>query len=206
MSTFIVGLTGGIGSGKTTVSQQFEALGIQVVDADIVAREVVAVGSPLLAQIAALFGTQILQADGSLNRGALRELIFQDEQKKQQLNQLLHPVIREQMLQQLKRAQSPYVILSAPLLLENGLDQFCQRVLVVDVSEATQLHRTSARDQVSVAQVNAILKAQLSRAERLEKADDVIDNDGSKAQLNAQIETLHSRYLALAAQADYHQP
>lgn len=205
MSPFIVGLTGGIGSGKTTVSREFEARGITVVDADVVARQVVAAGSPLLAKVAETYGKQVLQRDGTLNRAALREIIFNDDTAKQQLNALMHPVIREEMITQLQAAQSPYVILSAPLLLENGLDAFCHRVLVVDVTEATQIQRTIERDQVERSQVEAILKAQVARDERLRRADDVIDNDGTVDNLEHQLESLHRSYLALAEQADYHQ-
>ncbi|CAB0151004.1 Dephospho-CoA kinase [Pseudidiomarina piscicola] len=196
---WVLGLTGGIGSGKTTVSDLFAAHGIQVVDADVVARQSLDKGSPALEAVEARYGSQALQQDGSLNRAWLREKIFAEPEEKQWLNALTHPLIRKEMLKQLHAATSAYVILSAPLLLENKLTQFCDRVLVVDVTEATQRQRTQARDQVSAAQVEQIIAAQASRAERLAAADDVIDNNGAVSQLPAQVEKLHQQYLQRVA-------
>lgn len=199
--SLIVGLTGGIGSGKSTVEALFNALGVPSVDADVIARAIVAPGTPCLSAIAQYVNTQynddVLLADGSLNRAKLRELIFSDASAKRWLEQLLHPAIRQQLLQQLAQAQGPYVVLVAPLLLENGLDALCQQVLVVDVPENLQQQRTQARDAISEQQVNAILAAQLSRQQRLAKATDVIDNSGSPAALNARVAALHQKYLQL---------
>ncbi|WP_406665976.1 dephospho-CoA kinase [Gallaecimonas sp. GXIMD1310] len=198
MADFIVGLTGGIGSGKSTVATLFADNGIALVDADVVARQVVAPGSQALAAIAEHFGPTVLQADGQLNRAALRLQVFSDEAARQWLNQLLHPLIREQMQQQLAAATSPYVLWVVPLLLENGLNQDCDRVLVVDAPADTQRQRVLARD--ASADADAIMARQLSRRERLAAADDIIDNSGTPDALAEQVDVLHQRYLSLAAQ------
>ncbi|MCL4408833.1 dephospho-CoA kinase [Aliidiomarina haloalkalitolerans] len=198
---WILGVTGGIGSGKSTATERFAAHGIVVVDADEVARQVVAPGSDVLAKIAKQFGPRVLTQDGSLNRAELRQIIFADPEAKAWLNQLMHPAIRSEMLQQLQAATSPYVILSAPLLLENGLEQYCQRVLVIDVAESVQRERTQARDQVSSEQVNAILASQLNREQRVAKADDIVDNSGSVRDLQEKIDRLHEYYLRIALSA-----
>ena len=198
MSRYVVGVTGGIGSGKTTVTNKFAELGIDVIDADLIARQVVEPASPALREIQDHFGAQVIQADGGLNRTALRERIFTDEREKEWLNQLLHPLIREHITASLQAATSVYCIFSAPLLLENKLTYLCDRVLVVDVSEATQIRRTVARDNSNEAQVKAIMRAQISRPERLAGADDIIDNDGPVENIAAQVQALHQRYLALA--------
>jgi dephospho-CoA kinase len=200
VSALIVGLTGGIGSGKTTVANIFAGYGIALVDADIVAREVVAPGQPALAAIAAHFGAQYLTAEGQLNRPALRTLVFSDANAKTWLDQLLHPLIRQQMLAQLAQAQSHYVLLVAPLLIENGLTTVVDQVLVVDISPELQQERTAARDQVSAAQVAAIMASQCDRAQRLQQADQIIHNDGDIAALNSQIAQLHQLYSAMAAE------
>lgn len=200
MSSFIVGLTGGIGSGKTTVANQFATLGIQLVDADLVARDLVAPGSAALAQIAAHFGDVILQQDGSLNRALLRQRIFTDPNEKQWLNQLLHPLIRQQLLQQLAAATSPYVMLVAPLLIENGLQPLVDQLLVVDVSPESQLNRTSKRDQVSQSQVAAIMASQCSREQRRALATQLLDNDLPLQSLPERVAALHQIYSALAAE------
>lgn len=194
----LIGLTGGIGSGKSTVAEQFRALGAGYVDADVVAREVVAPGTPALAAIIEHFGAELLQADGALNRAALRQHIFSDDTAKHWLEQLLHPAIRQQLFTQLRALQTPYAFLVAPLLLENNLDKFCDRVLVVDVSEQTQLNRTMARDQNNAQQVKAIMAAQLGRQQKLARADDIIDNNGNLSQLTEQITHLHQKYLELS--------
>lgn len=198
MADFIVGLTGGIGSGKSTVATLFADNGIALVDADVVARQVVAPGSPALAAITEHFGPTVLQADGQLNRAALRLQVFSDEAARQWLNQLLHPLIREQMQQQLAVATSPYVLWVVPLLLENGLNQDCDRVLVVDAPADTQRQRVLARD--ASADADAIMARQLSRRERLAAADDIIDNSGTPDALAEHVDVLHQRYLSLAAQ------
>ena len=195
----VVGLTGGIGSGKSTVAEAFAALGIEQVDADVVARQVVQPDSPAWQQIVAHFGTGILQPDRQLDRAALRQRVFSQPDDKAWLNQLLHPIIRQQMQQQLARARSPYVLMVAPLLLENQLQSRVDRLLVVDIPQRLQLQRTLLRDGGSEQQVAAIMAAQVSREERLAAADDVIDNSAEPAQIEAQVAQLHQRYLALAA-------
>lgn len=202
MSKLIIGLTGGIGSGKTTVSNMFAAIGITVVDADIVAREVVAIDSPALDKIATKFGNDILNADGSLNRTALREQVFSNEENKQWLNQLLHPIIRTSMLAQLNDAAGPYTILVAPLLFENKLESLVARTLVVDVPIEKQISRTLNRDQHSSEQViKNIIDSQIARTERLSKADDIIDNSNATLEeLTAKVKQLHQSYSALSLQ------
>ena len=194
---WILGLTGGIGSGKSAAAQCFIDLGIHLVDADHAARWVVEPGRPALAQIAAHFGNEVLQADGTLNRAALRELIFKDPQQRAWLEGLLHPLIREEIRQYLARAESPYAILVSPLLLETSQHQMVQRVLVIDVPEAVQIERTVVRDKTNEEQVRAILNAQASREERLRRADDVIINDRDPAWLKSEVERLHHFYLTL---------
>ncbi len=198
--TYIVGLTGGIGSGKSAAAARFAALGITVVDADVCARVVVELGKPALQAIAEHFGNDVIQADGTLDRAALRQKIFARDDERKWLEALLHPLIFEEMWTQLQSAQSPYAILESPLLVEAGQQAICQRTLVVDAPEAIQLARTTARDNNSVEQVRAIMAAQASREQRLAKADDVITNDGDLAQLHAQVDSLHQRYLMLAAE------
>lgn len=200
MRPFIVGLTGGIGSGKSTVARAFAEKGIEQVDADVVARQVVEPGSEALQHIVAHFGAAILLADGSLDRAALRQRIFSQPAEKDWLNALLHPIIRQQMQTELATANSAYVLFIAPLLLENQLQSYIDRLLVVDVSEQTQLARTLLRDGGSEQEVAAIMAAQVSRQQRLAAADDVIDNDGGPEQLAAQVDALHQLYLKLAAQ------
>lgn len=198
MSGYVVGLTGGIGSGKTTVANLFHELGIQSVDADLVAREVVMPGEPALETIVQHFGSSILQPDGQLDRAALRSRIFTHDAEKLWLNQLLHPLIRQRMLQQLAACTSDYALLIAPLLLENKLQIFTDRVLVIDVPEELQLSRTMQRDQVPVEQVQNILNSQISRSERLRLADDVLLNTVPVVELQAQIQSLHRRYQQFA--------
>ncbi|WP_109128184.1 dephospho-CoA kinase [Aggregatibacter segnis] len=200
--TYVVGLTGGIGSGKSTIAELFAELGVPVIDADLVARQVVEKGSPLLAEIAVHFGPEILLEDGALNRAALREKVFNHEREKQWLNQLLHPAIRHEMLRQLAAQRMPYCIFMVPLLIENKLTALCQRVLVVDVSEQTQMTRASQRDNNQLALIKSIMQSQVSRSERLQHADDVINNDAdlseSLPQLKQKVLDLHHLYLQLA--------
>ena len=204
--TYVVGLTGGIGSGKSTIAELFAELGVPVIDADLIARQVVEKGSPLLAEIAAHFGPEILLEDGALNRAALREKVFNHESEKQWLNQLLHPSIRHEMLQQLAAQRMPYCIFMVPLLIENKLTALCQRVLVVDVSEQTQMTRASKRDNNQLALIKNIMQSQVSRSERLQHADDVINNDTdlseSLPQLKQKVLDLHHLYLQLAEKFD----
>ncbi|MFC0047439.1 dephospho-CoA kinase [Rheinheimera tilapiae] len=198
MSQFWVGLTGGIGSGKSTVAAEFVRLGIQQVDADIVARQVVEPGTAALEAIVQQFGEAIRNSDGQLDRSRLRQIVFNDETAKNWLNQLLHPLIRQEMLRQLVDATSPYVLLVAPLLLENKLDQLVDTVLVVDVSEQTQINRTSVRDGSSESLVQSIMAAQCSREERLARANQVISNEGSSDTLPAKVAELHRIFLRMA--------
>ncbi|PKH05085.1 dephospho-CoA kinase [Moritella sp. Urea-trap-13] len=197
---YVVGLTGGIASGKTTVADLIASEGINLVDADIVARQVVAIGSQGLAQISAHFGEHILLDDGSLNRGLLREKIFSDNANKQWLNDLLHPLIRTELLAQLAASDSPYTLLVVPLLVENKLTTLCNHVLVVDVDEQLQIQRTMARDNVSEQQVKAILESQASRQQRLAAADSVVVNN-DRQQLVKDTAVLHQKFLELAATA-----
>lgn len=194
---WILGLTGGIGSGKSAAAQCFVDLGVHLVDADDAARWVVEPGRPALAQIGEHFGAGVLQADGTLNRSALRELIFKEPQQRVWLEGLLHPLIREEIRQYLARAESAYAILVSPLLLETSQHQMVQRVLVIDVPESVQIERTVLRDRTNEEQVRAILKAQASREERLSRADDVIVNDRDPAWLKSEVERLHHFYLTL---------
>ena len=197
MADFIVGLTGGIGSGKTTVANLFADLGVVLVDADIVAREVVNPGSEGLAAIVEHFGAEILLSDGHLDRSMLRERIFNNDEERLWLNGLLHPLIRETMLKNCKEAQSNYVIMVVPLLFENGLDRLVQRTLLVDISPQLQQQRTMARDDVSAKQVQNIIGSQATRAEKLSKADDVIDNQGEISALKCKVSALNSLYLKI---------
>ncbi|WP_426697668.1 dephospho-CoA kinase [Aeromonas hydrophila] len=198
---YVVAITGGIGSGKTTVANQFAELGIEVVDADVIAREAVEPGTPALAAIAAHFGSAVITPDGQLDRRRLRERVFTDPQAKGWLNALLHPLIRTEMQRQCAAARSPYCLLVVPLLVENRLTALANRVLVIDVDEATQIERTCRRDGVSREQAQAILAAQASRAERLAAADDVLDNqNGTPEAIKSRILALHETYLAFASQ------
>lgn len=195
----IIGLSGGIASGKTTVANLFnEHFNIDIVDADIVAREVVAVGSDGLKQITDHFGETILLEDGSLNRSKLRELIFSDPTEKQWLNDLLHPMIRNKIDSDLSKVTSPYGLLVAPLLVENQMQSMADRVLIVDVPTEVQIERTMSRDNVSREQVASILKSQASREQRLAVADDVIKNHTKNQELLPQITDLHQKYLAIS--------
>ncbi|MCL1146890.1 dephospho-CoA kinase [Shewanella marinintestina] len=201
MADYIIGLTGGIGSGKTTVANIFAEQGVTLVDADIVARDVVATGSDGLKEIVTHFGEQILSADGGLDRAKLREVIFNNDSERLWLNSLLHPMIRESMLQQCKEAQSDYVIMVVPLLFENGLDRLVDRTLLVDISPELQQKRTVDRDLVTAQHVKKIIGSQASRAEKLSKADDVIDNQGEISALKCKVEALHNFYLKLSSNA-----
>ncbi|KPL93704.1 dephospho-CoA kinase [Vibrio sp. L5-1] len=195
----IIGLSGGIASGKTTVANLFnEHFNIDIVDADIVAREVVAVGSDGLKQITDHFGEAILLEDGALNRSKLRELIFSDPTEKQWLNDLLHPMIRNKIDSDLSKVTSPYGLLVAPLLVENQMQSMADRVLIVDVPTEVQIERTMSRDNVSKEQVASILKSQASREQRLAVADDVIKNHTKNQELLPQITDLHQKYLAIS--------
>ena len=201
--TYVVGITGGIGSGKTAVSQRFQALGIEVADCDVAARRVVEPNQPALGKIADRFGADILNDDGTLNRAELRDRVFQDENARRWLELLLHPLINRWVRDVLHGATSPYAILVNPLMRQR--DPRADRILVVDVPESVQLERTMRRDGVPKSQVRSILASQLDRSSRLRLADDVIVNDGGLADLHAAVDRLHQRYLGLAA-ADRESP
>ncbi|OBT17304.1 dephospho-CoA kinase [Vibrio sp. UCD-FRSSP16_10] len=194
----IIGLTGGIGSGKTTVANHFhDNYDIDIVDADIIAREVVEPGSDGIKAIAHYFGNDVISNDGTLNRVKLRELVFADPKNKQWIDNLLHPMIRQRMQQQLQQVRSPYALLVIPLMVENGLQSMADRVLVVDVSPNTQIERTLHRDGGTKQQIRAILNAQASREQRLNIAHDIINNDDCSQSLDEKIAHLHLKYLAL---------
>ena len=203
---FVVGITGGIGSGKTAATDAFAALGITIVDADIASRKVVEPGSAALRQIAEHFGAQILQSDGSLDRAALRHIIFANATEKNWLEQLLHPLIAIEIQHQLQAATSPYVVFVSPLLIESKQNDFCDRVLVIDAPEEIQLQRTMQRDNNNAEQVQRIIASQASRKYRLQYTDDVIENTGSLEYLTQQIAVLHARYLQLAQEKSRGEP
>ncbi len=192
-----VGLTGGIGCGKSTVARLFAAHGVPVIDADELARRVVEPGAAGLAAIVEAFGPDVLDASGALDRGRLRERVFKDSDSHQRLEALLHPLIREAMELKAESTEAPYVLLVIPLLVEKGWGEMVDRVLVVDCPESEQVRRTLDRDGVSEQQVRAIMGHQVSRTERLAAADDVIANSGPPEALEAQIRQLHDRYLKM---------
>lgn len=194
----LIGLTGGIGSGKSTVAQRFAQLGIPVIDADVVARQLVEPGQPALQTIAEQFGSRMLNADGSLNRRALRQQVFANPEQRRQLEAILHPLIRAEMQRQITLLDSPYCILSIPLLIESGWLQSVARVLVVDAPPELQIQRAMQRDHASRETIQAIIDSQVTRQSRLAAADDVITNSGDIASLEAQVDTLHKCYLELA--------
>jgi dephospho-CoA kinase len=194
-----IGLTGGIASGKSTVTQRFAELGVPVIDADVAARIVVERGKPGLEQVVRRFGPGVLDAGGNLDRQALRALIFKDPASRQALDAILHPLIRTDMESQAAAAQGPYLVMAIPLLIEGGRPrERVDRVLVVDTDEATQVQRVQARDSCSADQARAILASQASRAERLAVADDVLLNAGTVADLRQSVDRLHEKYLHLA--------
>lgn len=202
MSPYFVGLTGGIGSGKSTVAAQFAARGVVVVDTDAIARSLTLPGGAAMPAVAAAFGPQVVTSDGALDREAMRRLVFAEPAQRRVLEAILHPLIRAEADRQCAVAVSPYVLLDVPLLVETGAYRDrVQRVLVVDCREATQIARVMQRNGLAEAEVRAILAAQASRAQRQAAADDLLDNDGDLANLIAQVDRLHATYLGLAAQA-----
>ena len=200
MSDFIVGLTGGVASGKSEVTRRFQALGVEVVDADVAAREVVEPGQPALARIAERFGAGMLLADGRLDRRQLRERVFADAQARRDLEAITHPAIRARVKAQAQAAPGPYAVVAVPLLAEAGRAAYpwMARVLVVDAPESLQHDRLMRRDGVDEALAARMIAAQASRTVRLAIADDVILNDGDPAHLDAAVASLHARYLAQA--------
>ncbi|MBS3805552.1 MAG: dephospho-CoA kinase [Oleiphilaceae bacterium] len=198
-SPAIIGLTGGIGSGKSTVARMFGELGVHWVDADVVAREVVASGSSALAAIAGHFGEGVMTAGGELDRAALRAIIFEDAGERAWLEGLLHPIIREELVRQLRPPgyHLPYALLVSPLLLETDQHTVTKRVVVVDVPVEVQVERTVARDDNTKEQVERIIAAQMPREERLSRADDVIRNDGATDDVRRQVTSLHEKYMTM---------
>jgi len=196
---FVLGLTGGIGSGKSAASQWFEAQRITVVDADVVAREVVEIGQPALAQIQQAFGNWVLLADGSLNRRALREYIFQSPEARKTLEDITHPAIRTSIIQQLHAAQSPYAILVSPLLFETNQHELTQHTLLIDATIELQIERASQRDGQNIEQIRNIIAAQMSREQKQTMADDIVLNDGHLDHLYTHLRPLHQKYLNMAA-------
>ena len=190
-----IGLTGGIASGKTTVANLFAALGVPVIDTDVIAREVVAVGTPGLKEVIAGFGTSVLRPDGSLDRRRLRELAFATADRRRQLEALLHPRIRAAMEAQSAAAGGPYQVLVVPLLIESGLDARVDRVLVVDCSETVQRERLMARDGETAAGADRLLAAQVDRQARRSRADDLLTNDGNRDEIQRRVAELHATYL-----------
>lgn len=195
MSAWIVGLTGGVASGKSHVLRLFMDLGVPTIEADDVARTVVALGSPALATIAQHFGPQMLETDGSLNRRALREVVFNHPEALRELEAITHPQIRVHLKQWIDALQAPYGVLSAAILLERGLADLTDRVLVVDTPEHTQIQRLTVRDGISIDLAQAMLNRQWTRAERLARADDVLENPDPPSDLRAQVLALHQFYL-----------
>jgi len=192
-----IGLTGGIGSGKSTAADFFAELGIPVIDADTIAHQLTISTHPIFTKIVHHFGNTVLDSNGQLKRAKLRELIFSDTTAREWLENLLHPVILQEMAQRLQTVTTSYCILVIPLLAEKKLAPFVDRVLVIDAPENLQIQRTQQRDKLTLAQINSVLQTQTSRAERLALADDIIYNDGDLAKLKQQVTQLHKRYLSL---------
>ena len=194
----IIGLTGGIGSGKSVASDKFASLGITVVDADVASRTVVEPGKPALQEIESHFGSEIITEDGQLDRAKLREIIASDAKERKWLESVLHPRIGEQIAKEISESTSPYTLFVAPLLLETNSQEMCARVVVVDVPNDVQVERTAKRDKVPTDQVEQMVSAQMEREKRLEKADDVLLNTGTIEELEKEVEELHKKYLQMA--------
>lgn len=196
-----IGLTGGIASGKSAVADEFASLGIPVIDADVISRELVEPGQPALASIVGQFGVEVLDPSGHLDRRRLRERVFADPAQRKRLEDILHPAVRAELARRSQAASGPYQILVIPLLVENRLGHLVDRILVVDTPETTQLERLQVRDAVDEAHARRMLAAQASRSERLAAADDTIANTGSLADLRRQVAALHGKYLEMQHQA-----
>lgn len=202
MTAYCIGLTGGIGSGKSSAAGVFHELGAGVVDTDEIARELTAPGGAAIPGIRGQFGADYIAADGSLDRARMRRLVFGDPASKTALEAILHPLIRERSTARIAAARQPYVLVVVPLLLETGAyRELINRVLVVDCSEEQQIARTMQRSRLTADEVRAIMATQLPRRERLARADDVLHNDGDIAAMRRQVEALHDRYLALSRQS-----
>ncbi len=194
----VIGLTGGIGSGKSTVSHLFAQLGVPIIDADLIARQITESNDQALSSIIEHFGKKIVSENGALNRAVLRDIIFNHPPERLWLEDLLHPLIREEMQQQIRQLSEPYCIAVIPLLLEVEFHSFINRILVVDAPENLQIERTRHRDQIQSSQIEAILKTQAHRHDRIARAHDVIVNDGTLEDLIPQVEKLHQQYLKLS--------
>ncbi|GAB1440626.1 dephospho-CoA kinase [Providencia sp.] len=195
---YIVALTGGIGSGKTTVANEFAKLGVPLVDADVIARQVVEPNTTAFEAIKSHFGEKVILPTGSLDRRKLREIIFSDPDEKKWLNTLLHPLIQQETQRQLQQSKFPYVLWVVPLLIENNIQHLADRILVVDVTREEQIERTLKRDNTSIEQIMSILNAQITREKRLSYADDIITNHANETNLTHKVAMLHNQYLALA--------
>jgi len=193
----IIGLTGGIGSGKSVASDKFKSLGITIVDADVASRTVVEPGKPALKEIEDHFGSGIITAEGKLDRNNLREIIATDPEERKWLESVTHPKIGEQITKEISESTSVYTLFVAPLLLETNSQEMCSRVVVVDVPKDVQIRRTAKRDKVSPNQVEQMVAAQMEREKRLEKADDVLLNNGTIEDLEKQVEELHKKYIQM---------
>lgn len=194
-----IGLTGGIGSGKSEASRQFERLGASVIDTDLIARELVEPGQPALAEIAAIFGNDILDDSGRLDRARLRQRVFSDPVQREKLEAILHPRIRDRAIEMTEQSASPYCVLVIPLLFETASDYPLDRILVIDAPVDIRSQRVKQRDGLSDSEIGAILQSQASRHQRLNTADDVVENQGSLEDLKAEIERLHHFYLNLCS-------
>ncbi len=197
----VIGLTGGIGSGKTAATDRFKSHGITIVDADIVSRQIVEPGTLALTKIQEHFGDHVITSDGQLDRRALREIVFSHPEERKWLESLTHPLIGQEIFRQLQASQSPYTLLVSPLLFESGQSRMTNRVVLVDAPVEAQISRTIQRDNTTEAGARAIVEAQMPREQRLSKADDIIVNDQNLEHLYAQVDRLHEQYLALSNQA-----
>ena len=193
-----IGLTGGIGSGKSTVCRLFAELGVPIVDADLIARQLVEPGRPALLRIAETFGQQMLNDDGSLNRARLREAVFADADKKRRLDAIMHPLVYAQIAADVMALQAIYCVIAVPLLFESKNAYAVDRVLLVDCPVEVQIDRVIGRDKLTRGQVQAIIDSQMPRSERLARADDVIDNIAGPERLAEQVKRLHNSYILLA--------
>ena len=197
---YVVGLTGGIGSGKSAAAQIFRTCGVEVIDADSLAREVVEPGQPALSDIAAYFGSELLTAEGHLDRAALRKIVFSNPEQKSWLENLLHPLIAKLLQRRLNATKSPYAILESPLLLETEQYKLVDRVIVIDVNEEIQIARSVRRDGSDEAVIRSIIASQIDRSKRIQHADDLVSNEEGLDQLREKIEALHSKYLGMVAE------
>lgn len=193
-----IGLTGGIGCGKTTVARIFEQLKTPVIDADEIAHQLVAIGQPALAQIQQEFGTGVFNPDGSLNRKKLRELVFSDPKQKQKLEAILHPLVYQSIQAKLKQLNTPYCIICIPLLFETNMTRLVDRILVVDCSVETQIERVQKRDNMTIERIQSIIDSQVSRAYRKAQANDLINNSETDDRLAEEVKKLHNLYLSLS--------